>query len=104
MSQFVLQQPLSLDVVHLRLAIVDANVHFSRNNISPNIICSPNINCMPPHQSKAERCPSRIQVPADAWKLFSTKKVPFLAIPPEIHLKIFSFLHPVDAVCLSVIK
>lgn len=42
----------------------------------------------------------------DAWKHFQATKhtVPFLAVPPEIHLKIFSFLNPIDSVCLSLVK
>jgi hypothetical protein len=39
----------------------------------------------------------------DVWKQFS-KTTPFLGVPPEIHLKIFSFLNPIDAVCLSLVK
>ncbi len=30
--------------------------------------------------------------------------VPFLRIPPEIHLRIFGLLHVVDGVCLSLVK
>jgi hypothetical protein len=42
----------------------------------------------------------------DAWKHFEATKhtVPFLAVPPEIHLKIFSLLNPIDFVCLSLVK
>jgi hypothetical protein len=58
---------------------------------------------MPPHRAKTKRRPSCIPVATDAWKNFP-KRVPFLAVPPEIHLKIFEFLHPVEAVCLSVVK
>lgn len=39
----------------------------------------------------------------DAWKQFS-KTTPFLGVPPEIHLRIFSFLNPIDAVCLSLVN
>jgi hypothetical protein len=38
-----------------------------------------------------------------AWKRFY-KTIPFLGVPPEIHLKIFTFLNPIDAVCLSLVK
>ncbi|PMD45078.1 hypothetical protein L207DRAFT_507994 [Hyaloscypha variabilis F] len=41
--------------------------------------------------------------PGDAWRQF-TKTVPFLGVPPEIHLKIFTFLNPIDAVCLSLVN
>jgi hypothetical protein len=40
---------------------------------------------------------------SEAWKQFS-KTIPFLGVPPEIHLKIFTFLNPIDAVCLSLVK
>jgi len=42
----------------------------------------------------------------DAWKHFQATKhtVPFLAVPPEIHLKIFSLLNPIDSVCLSLVN
>jgi hypothetical protein len=40
----------------------------------------------------------------EAWKHFPKDTVPFLAVPPEIHLKIFSFLNPIDSVCLSLVK
>ena len=39
----------------------------------------------------------------DAWKQFS-KTTPFLGVPPEIHLKLFGLLNPIDAVCLSLVK
>ena len=39
----------------------------------------------------------------DVWKQFS-KTTPFLGVPPEIHLKIFGFINPIDAVCLSLVK
>jgi hypothetical protein len=39
----------------------------------------------------------------EAWKRFY-KTIPFLCVPPEIHLKIFTFLNPIDAVCLSLVK
>jgi hypothetical protein len=39
----------------------------------------------------------------EAWKRFY-KTIPFLGVPPEIHLKIFTFLNPIDAVCLSLVK
>jgi hypothetical protein len=42
--------------------------------------------------------------PPEAWKAFPKDKIPFLAVPPEIHLRIFSFLNPLDAVCLSLVK
>jgi hypothetical protein len=38
-----------------------------------------------------------------AWKQF-TKTIPFLGVPPEIHLRVLAFLNPIDAVCLSLIK
>ncbi|KAH8818178.1 hypothetical protein F5882DRAFT_512489 [Hyaloscypha sp. PMI_1271] len=38
-----------------------------------------------------------------AWKRFC-KTNPFLGVPPEIHLKIFTFLNPIDAVCLSLVN
>jgi len=41
--------------------------------------------------------------PDEAWRQF-TKTIPFLRVPPEIHLKIFTFLNPIDAVCLSLVK
>lgn len=40
----------------------------------------------------------------EAWKLYSKHLTPFLAVPPEIHLKILEFLNPVDSVCLSLTK
>ena len=40
---------------------------------------------------------------AEAWRQF-TKTIPFLGVPPEIHLKIFTFLNPIDSVCLSLTK
>jgi hypothetical protein len=43
-------------------------------------------------------------VDPDAWKPFSNHKVPFLAIPPEIHLKILPYLNPIDTICLSLVK
>lgn len=39
----------------------------------------------------------------ETWKQF-LHLTPFLAMPPEIHLKIMSFLHPIDATCLSLVK
>jgi hypothetical protein len=42
--------------------------------------------------------------PPEAWRAFPKDKIPFLAVPPEIHLRIFSFLNPVDAVCLGLVK
>jgi hypothetical protein len=42
-------------------------------------------------------------VASEAWKQF-TKTIPFLGVPPEIHLNIFTFLNPIDAVCLSLVK
>jgi hypothetical protein len=42
--------------------------------------------------------------PPEAWKAFPKDKIPFLAVPPEIHFRIFSFLNPVDVVCLSLVK
>lgn len=39
----------------------------------------------------------------EAWKRFY-KTIPFLGVPPEIHLKIFTFLNPIDAVCLSLVN
>jgi hypothetical protein len=39
----------------------------------------------------------------ETWKQYA-RLVPFLAVPPEIHLKIISFLHPIDATCLSLVK
>lgn len=43
------------------------------------------------------------KVEDEAWKQY-LKSVPFLAVPPEIHLKIMSILHPIDATCLSLVK
>lgn len=43
------------------------------------------------------------QAANEAWKQY-IKTIPFLGVPPEIHLKIFTFLNPIDAVCLSLIK
>lgn len=43
------------------------------------------------------------EVKDETWKQFS-KKIPFLAVPAEIHLKIISFLNPIDATCLSLVK
>jgi len=38
------------------------------------------------------------------WQVVMKKKTPFLAIPPEVHLLIFEWLNPIDAVCLSIVK
>ena len=35
---------------------------------------------------------------------FSKHQTPFIAIPPEIHLKIFKLLNPIDSTCLSLVK
>lgn len=40
-------------------------------------------------------------IPSDAWKAHTN---PFLAMPPEIHIEIFSRLNPIDAVCLSLVN
>jgi hypothetical protein len=41
-------------------------------------------------------------VPANT--LWKAHNVPFLAVPPEIHLRIFQYLNPVDATCLSLVR
>jgi len=38
------------------------------------------------------------------WQVVMMKETPFLAIPPEVHLLIFEWLNPIDAVCLSIVK
>ncbi|KUJ18249.1 uncharacterized protein LY89DRAFT_684174 [Mollisia scopiformis] len=43
------------------------------------------------------------EVKDERWKQFS-KITPFLAVPPEIHLKIMTLLHPIDATCLSLVN
>jgi len=40
-------------------------------------------------------------IPQDSWK---SQTIPFLALPPEIHLAIFKLLDPIDTVCLSLVK
>ncbi|TVY76079.1 hypothetical protein LSUE1_G004706 [Lachnellula suecica] len=45
-----------------------------------------------------------LQKDKSAWMLFPKDKTPFLAMPPELHLKIFSFLNPIDQVCLSLVN
>jgi len=40
----------------------------------------------------------------EPWQLVMKKETPFLAIPPEVHLLIFEWLNPIDAVCLSIVK
>ena len=48
--------------------------------------------------------PSLLQSNKDR-KLFSKESCPFLAVfPPEIHLRIFECLNPIDGVCLSLAK
>ena len=42
-------------------------------------------------------------MPDEAWRQF-TETIPFLGVPPEIHLKIFTFLNPIDTVCLGLVK
>ena len=101
----------SLDDFLVRRQFINANEGFSTTssiiptNTSTDIQTIPsNLPlAMPPHSAKTKRRPSRIPVATDAWKKFP-KRVPFLAVPPEIHLKIFELLHPVEAVCLSVVK
>jgi hypothetical protein len=44
------------------------------------------------------------QTSKNEWKSFPKEKTPFLAIPPEIHLKIFKLLNPIDSTCLSMVK
>jgi hypothetical protein len=38
------------------------------------------------------------------WKLVPLHEIPFLAIPPELHIRILELLNPIDAVCLSLVK
>lgn len=107
MNHTTRRQPhLSLDSLHHRRAPLNANIEFSTRsmprNRHPN--SSPNTAVMPLKRPEIKRRRSRIPVLKDSWKTFSRKVVPFLAVPPEIHLKIFEFLHPVDVVCLSIVK
>jgi hypothetical protein len=54
---------------------------------------------------KAKAAPSKPVIEDNGeWKLVPKHKTPFLAVPPEIHLKIMSYLNPIDAVCLSLAK
>jgi len=51
--------------------------------------------CQPPSSSLSQGNNDR--------KLFSKESCPFLAVlPPEMHLKIFECLNPIDGVCLSL--
>jgi hypothetical protein len=70
---------------------------------TPRATASVIVNTMK-RKRKAEHYPSRMSLPPGSWRKFSKKVVPFLAMPPEMHLNIFKFLHPIDAVCLSVVK
>lgn len=100
----------TLDIFLLRQQFIQTNEQLANsvpststdtnNTVPPSAITAMH---QPQRNPKAKHRLSRIPVLNDAWKT-SKNRVPFLAVPPEIHLKIFEFLHPVEAVCLSVIK
>jgi hypothetical protein len=103
MDQITYLRPLSPETIHRRRAILKPHLDLSayklRRRAQPQLAPPPAI--MPLKQRKAKR---GSQVSKDAWKTFQKAKVPVLAVPPEIHLKIFGGLHRVDAVCLSIVK
>ncbi|KAG0646252.1 Cytochrome c oxidase assembly [Hyphodiscus hymeniophilus] len=96
----LMSEPLSM-----RRLLIESMARSASTTTRNSVLASPfdYAGLSPSRSRKTEQRILRPPIPKDAWKKFS-RRLPFLAVPPEIHLKIFELLHPVDAVCLSIVN